>query len=438
MADTPSLSDARFFRLAEECYLVRGASGGAVYNLLTGEVFGLSGDCTELLTQCERNETIPAAVQRAGMDGQAALAALSQLVECGLGRFQKTVRYVEKYRAGSAWLQDPFYRDPPAIHSAFVELTNACNLHCRPCTESPAGAWRQRACYGCSRGRSPEGGRPDLNFVTDILEQLARLETQTVIFTGGNPLMLDRRLLEEITDHCRRLGLDRLLLIANGTSGNGTLESLLERGVHIAFQAFGDDQITHDAFTGVPGSFVRLTTSLALARDSGVPFSVVVLLSGPLLQRAVRAVEFFQTLGAEAVLIDRMTADPCGGEGEVFEGPPTPQFIPCTKLNEFFEHRDHHPCLNHKLAVTANGKLVPCPGLPDEIAADLHVENLASVFQLRRLDRYWNLTKDAVAGCRHCEFRYACFDCRAVAKAVSGCLQGRTPCRFRPEQGTWI
>ena len=40
--------------------------------------------------------------------------------------------------------------------------------------------------------------------------------------------------------------------------------------------------------------------------------------------------------------------------------------------------------------------------------------------------------------CKDCEYRFACKDCRPLAKSVDGCQNGKNPrCKYDPYTGNW-
>ena len=51
-------------------------------------------------------------------------------------------------------------------------------------------------------------------------------------------------------------------------------------------------------------------------------------------------------------------------------------------------------------------------------------------------DNILHLTKDKIDKCSHCEYRYACFDCRP--NSLSGCIYEKPwYCTYDPDKGEW-
>jgi hypothetical protein len=54
------------------------------------------------------------------------------------------------------------------------------------------------------------------------------------------------------------------------------------------------------------------------------------------------------------------------------------------------------------------------------------------------LQDLWSIDKAQIPVCRDCEFRYGCFDCRALAYKQTGRLRSKPPtCTYDPYSGTW-
>lgn len=66
---------------------------------------------------------------------------------------------------------------------------------------------------------------------------------------------------------------------------------------------------------------------------------------------------------------------------------------------------------------------------------------MTEILESSILKETWELTKDKVLVCKHCEYRYACFDCRPLAEGLScGKSYSNAPyprCTYNPYTGEW-
>ena len=63
--------------------------------------------------------------------------------------------------------------------------------------------------------------------------------------------------------------------------------------------------------------------------------------------------------------------------------------------------------------------------------------SLLDVVQQDPFKGYWNITKDAIEGCRDCEYRYVCTDCRAYTTDEENLYAKPLKCKYDPYTGVW-
>jgi radical SAM protein with 4Fe4S-binding SPASM domain len=93
------------------------------------------------------------------------------------------------------------------------------------------------------------------------------------------------------------------------------------------------------------------------------------------------------------------------------------------------------PCGTQYCRITPDGKLTPCPYLP-EVAGDLRAQSFAEIWRSAPLFR--QLREGALGGkCGRCEYRALCGGCRARAFAIEGDVLAADPsCRYEPTGDT--
>jgi len=109
----------------------------------------------------------------------------------------------------------------------------------------------------------------------------------------------------------------------------------------------------------------------------------------------------------------------------------------CDNINEYYymTNKLKHPCWRNKLAVSKKGELKPCI-YSKIVLGKLGKTALNKI--LKKINKYWYLTKDKITKCKECELRYICFDCREVAYRKYGNLYAENPnCKYNPYTGNW-
>jgi radical SAM protein with 4Fe4S-binding SPASM domain len=147
---------------------------------------------------------------------------------------------------------------PPPV-SVFWELTWRCNLRCIHCVVSAGD-------------REEDGDEPTTTQLKGIAWQLARAGVRSVTYSGGEPL--SRPDFFAIADHVAALGLSAQI----ATNGLLVTEEVARRLAQLRIET----QITlnastaasHDAFTGVRGSWEKSVRAIKLLLAAGVQVTV--------------------------------------------------------------------------------------------------------------------------------------------------------------------
>ena len=106
-----------------------------------------------------------------------------------------------------------------------------------------------------------------------------------------------------------------------------------------------------------------------------------------------------------------------------------------SSLPVFSEAQKHNSCLNRKIAIDTAGYIKNCPSMSTHFG---HVQEttLEEVVQKDQFRSLWSISKDEVAVCRDCEYRYVCSDCRAYTE--EGARYGKpAKCNYDPYTGVW-
>lgn len=69
-------------------------------------------------------------------------------------------------------------------------------------------------------------------------------------------------------------------------------------------------------------------------------------------------------------------------------------------------------CLYKKLVILEDGSVTNCPLSEDRYGSVFSDSSLSDIVCSDAFQAYWKISKDCVIGCKDCELRYACLDCR--------------------------
>ena len=91
-----------------------------------------------------------------------------------------------------------------------------------------------------------------------------------------------------------------------------------------------------------------------------------------------------------------------------------------------------HNCFSNKIYIDINLNVYPCVMERRISHGNIRSRNLEDILK----DWILTYTKDRVDGCRHCEYRYACHDCRP--DSLNGDINAKPwYCTYNPYEGEW-
>ncbi len=115
--------------------------------------------------------------------------------------------------------------------------------------------------------------------------------------------------------------------------------------------------------------------------------------------------------------------------------------IDSINLEIISESMHYNSCLNCKLSIDSSGNIKNCPSMAQSFG-NIAETTLAESLNHQDFKQYWNVTKDDIEGCKDCEFRYVCTDCRAYTERTHISPKGLDlskplKCGYNPYTGEW-
>ena len=332
-------------------------------------------------------------------------------------------------------------------HVVAWNLTRRCNLECAHCYISA----------GPRESASTELDTADCLRITD--EILAVNPAPLLILSGGEPLLRDD--LEEIAAYGARRG----ATVVVGTNGVlltderiAALKAAGVRGVAVSIDSLHPSY--HDNFRHGRGSLADTTAALGRLRDQRLDFIVQTTVTKGNRAELGRLVEwssgqgavsfnlyFLVATGRGASLSDLSPADYEALLAELARYQRTyrgrmmvrakcaPQFMrhvyEADPDSPILNYETRCPCGTQYCRITPDGKLTPCPYLP-EVAGDLLARPFGEIWRAAPLFR--RLREGSLGGkCGRCEYRQLCGGCRARAFALTGDVLAADPsCAYEP------
>jgi AdoMet-dependent heme synthase len=335
-------------------------------------------------------------------------------------------------------------------HVVAWNLTRRCNLECAHCYISAGPT---------ERATSELDTATCLRIVDELL---AVNPAPLLILSGGEPLLRD-----DLTVIARRAS-EQGATVVVGTNGTlltderiAALKDAGVRGVAVSVDSLRPSY--HDNFRHGPGSLADTQTALGRLRGQRLDFIIQTSVTKGNRAELPRLVQWSAEQGAvafncyflvptgrgaglsdlspaeyETVLADlaRWQRDFRGRM--LVRSKCAPHFMRLVHEADpdspVLNYETRCPCGTQYCRITPDGKLTPCPYLP-EVAGDLRTRSFAEIWRASRLFR--QLREGALGGkCGACEYRQVCGGCRARAFAVTGDVLAADPsCTYEPRPG---
>ncbi|MDD4081583.1 MAG: radical SAM protein [Eubacteriales bacterium] len=394
------------FYLNEDVFVVSGPVRHAVYNLATGKLYSITDQSLDVLKRLK-------AADEAGQSPE-----LSE-GEAPVRRFlEMELIYPPAAPHKPAPCEAPKGKPALGINFAWLEVCDRCNLKCLHCYEE-----------------ANDGASGRMMAWEDYLHVIAQLKAggiKKIQFIGGEPMM-HPRLKDMII--LARPDFEFIEVFTNATMINGEWALFFkEHNIHVAASVYSYDAAEHDKVTGVSGAHALTARGLALLKEKAVPFRTA------------------------TVCMDGVRVGEKQGDLFSLEGKQDPVRLvgraSLTLLNKdliarkiitragWFSRPLHkgsvrgamkrHNCFGTKLYIAADLEVYPCVMERRFSHGNLVGHTLKGLLQEDILE----MTKDRIEGCRDCEYRYACFDCRPDSMS-RGRFDKPWYCAYDPTTGLW-
>ncbi len=402
--ERPGLLGTLPSNLSAECELVLGAQRAAIYDLRSGDVYSINKDARQIL----------------------------------LGEEEDRSQFLQKLE--SMGLVEPSDNPPSEIeieipqvglNFMWLELTDKCNERCLHC-------------YATAGESSSQVDELPVTNWERVIEEGAGLECKKLQFIGGEPLLFKG--VFDLATAARDSGYGFIEIFTNGVLLNKeNIQKIKALGLHVAVSLYSTVPMVHDSITQVPGSYQKTFRALEMLKEAEIPTRVGIIAmrqNQDTIEKTLRKLDEMEIPHRGADVI-RPT-----GRGGCTNLLPDDKFIRTWALmtgpnfyvdrETFHRNQRWNPCWAGKIAITADGGIIPCIFARNHVVSNVQQQGLEGAINGDELQNLWKITKDDIEGCQECEYRRACHDCRPLAEDTTGNLYAKSPrCTYDPHTGEW-
>lgn len=303
------------------------------------------------------------------------------------------------------------------IDFVWIELTTACNLKCVHCYDESSS----------NRTESME-----FDDFCNIINQIEEVGIRKIQLIGGEPFFLGEKLKKYLDYVSGKF--DYIEVFTNGTLiNNDWYEYLKRNNIRIALSVYSYDKEYHDRVTKVNGSWEKTNMVISNLKKNNITYRVRNVIMKDI-QIGNKNTELYELSLKKDIV--RMTgrANMNLLSEELLKRKLITQDTFSVELNKNFVNRliSGHNCFSRRLYFGANLEVYPCVMERRISHGSLNNHKLKDIINNDIL----NMKKDKIEGCKECEFRYCCFDCRPNSLGNS-ILSKPWYCTYNPKEGTW-
>lgn len=105
----------------------------------------------------------------------------------------------------------------------------------------------------------------------------------------------------------------------------------------------------------------------------------------------------------------------------------------------YFKAQNRNTCLAKKCAIDKNGVIKNCPYMEQGYGYinQVTTNKFQDIIKSSMFTSFFAIKKDDINTCSACEFRYACFDCRAFISEKDNLFSKPSKCTYNPYSAIW-
>jgi len=403
--------EKQYFYLKKHCYLLNGKNRSAIYDLLNKRLYSIDLEIGKLLDKLQNSNS---KIKDVSLNNKYNITEiykyLSKLIDIGGGNFFKNRVVIEKLRPSVTKKRIFDMHGNWSLNRIYLEIENKCNLECIHCIKNIKD--RCSSCCLFSQ-KTKKDSHLCMDDYYKALNDAKLFNCQEVIIIGGEPLLSKNKFIS-ISEYIRKLEIPNIILYSNGLLLDKYLMNFLKNN-RIAWKSnlFSINSTIHDKITQKNGSCDAQVAKIKSALEMGIRLIINIEIMKVNQDYVNETIHFLNNLGIKEITYNFVTTKEDGYWPDLYTDHIVinRDHLNGVSKNDFFNNRDCNSCWSGQLAITIDGKILPCNMARNEIITSIKNMTIQKLLVRNIVKKYWEFTKDQVEGCKTCEFRYACFSC---------------------------
>lgn len=397
-----------YFKLLPTVKYVGNEKSGCIYKVIDNEIINLSFEENLLLDKLI-NKCIP--VEKCSEEN---ILIIKRFLNQNIAHIFENNVFMESYKPNCEWELRGLLEQPPKLNNIYVELTNECNYNCEFCNNN--NLLINNSCLSCLKWSSTSKDTKVLSVRKweKVIDDILYMKPQKIVISGGNPLIKYNDV-ENIIKHIRYKDDNvKIIVTSNGSNIDDKVVTLCkEHKVILRVSVFGYDESSYNKITRESSSYKKIFECFKLLKKFNLDYEIIVTGYSDNIDKIER---FCRENELDNIFLTEIER-----QGNEFKTILNYEDRQASKNINYWQNKKFNTCLNGKLAINVKGEIHPCPRINDVIM-DINESNISDMFQEKKVDKYWRLTKSDLEICNKCAYRYKCTDCTAMELQISNKL----------------
>ncbi len=406
----------KMFKIKQQFSLVTGKNGKAIYDLSTGDIYELNGEYCEALDNYNILEDVFIINENNNY-------IFKELEEMGIGIISDKNDVLFRYEDIVSSMISNNLNVSNHLESAFIEVTNKCNLNCSFCEQNVVN--RATSCKRFSK----EGKRVNLDKIKEYIIDSYHVGVNNISIIGGEPL-LETDYVYEIIKVANSLEM-KINIFTNGTifPSNSLLELFKETDIQLTVQFITDDKMLGDEITNYKNYWDIMKNNISELILHGVNIRGQIIIGSFNEKEIDRILNSVKDLEIEDISYNYITPTSkndfsISDKRQLFNKKHN-----IKRVNKTLYHnmKTKQICFSNLIALSVEGDFIPCPSLRLKLG-NIETTTLADILNSNEYQKLKFLCKDKIDHCKFCKLRYGCMDCRAIEYTATGKINGLINC----------
>lgn len=391
----------KYYHLIDDVYVVNGKKRSCIYDLRKGQLYSISQAVSSFI---DRIRSSPIKIESLSDEEASYINYLlsSGLIEdCSFPHPANNIDSLKKnYQTQFSW----------------IEVTRQCNLSCSFCYEGSNPYCTERMSWN------------DFKLVVDNLKEYGVGRIQ---FIGGEPLILKNELKAMIS--LARKDFSFIEVYTNGIMiDENWCDFFKMHNIHVALSIHSYIAEEHDKLTQVEGSHRKVERALDLIKKAQIPYRIGTVCSKTCKVGAPTNEQSYKLNPKLPKVTGRSDFEDF--DLEMFKKKAITKASKTYPLdkNKISIAVSGHQCFIKDIYISSLLEVFPCVMERRISHGNLRVSRLRDIIK----HEIRHLSKDHVEGCKDCEYRYGCFDCRPDSNG-RGLYSKPWFCTYDPTKGEW-